>query len=161
MIRLHLCSGDKVKAKNLEVNFLVVDITMAYNIILGRPTLYKGYTFSSSSLPSSSAVSSSSWSSPLTKGLKVAFLTEGWGQGHRDLAEELNTLLATLMIALLLGLGHFLSPRSYLGLSLGECLLQRALQGLLLGLQHPFLLPQLLLATWTNARALAEASPMA
>ncbi|KAJ8421002.1 hypothetical protein Cgig2_021761 [Carnegiea gigantea] len=41
VIRLPLCFGDKVREKNLEVDFLVVDITMAYNIILGRPTLHK------------------------------------------------------------------------------------------------------------------------
>ncbi|KAJ8421745.1 hypothetical protein Cgig2_022428 [Carnegiea gigantea] len=41
MIRLPLRFREKVKAKNLEVDFLVVDVPMAYNIILGLPTLYK------------------------------------------------------------------------------------------------------------------------
>jgi len=41
MIRLHICFGDKIKAKNLEVDFLVVDVPMAYNVILGHPTLHK------------------------------------------------------------------------------------------------------------------------
>jgi len=41
MICLPLRFGDKVKAKNLEVDFLVVDILTAYNIILGRPTFHK------------------------------------------------------------------------------------------------------------------------
>ncbi|KAJ8428566.1 hypothetical protein Cgig2_000430 [Carnegiea gigantea] len=43
MIRLHLNLGDEGKAKNLEVDFLVVDVPAAYNIILGWPTLHKGF----------------------------------------------------------------------------------------------------------------------
>ncbi|KAJ8427674.1 LOW QUALITY PROTEIN: hypothetical protein Cgig2_016767 [Carnegiea gigantea] len=41
MIRLPLCFGDKGKKKNEEVDFLVVDVPIAYNIILIRPTLHK------------------------------------------------------------------------------------------------------------------------
>jgi len=41
MIHLPFHFGDKVKAKNLEVDFLVVDVPTAYNVILGRPTLYR------------------------------------------------------------------------------------------------------------------------
>jgi len=41
MIRLSLHFGDKLKARYLEVDFLVVDVPMAYNVILGRPTLHK------------------------------------------------------------------------------------------------------------------------
>jgi len=41
MIRLPVCFGDKIKSKNLEVDFLVVDVPTAYNVILGRPTLHK------------------------------------------------------------------------------------------------------------------------
>ncbi|KAJ8427765.1 hypothetical protein Cgig2_024309 [Carnegiea gigantea] len=41
MFRLPLYFGEKGNAKNLEVDFLVVDISTAYNIILGRPTLHK------------------------------------------------------------------------------------------------------------------------
>ncbi|KAJ8420680.1 hypothetical protein Cgig2_024213 [Carnegiea gigantea] len=33
--------GDKLKSKNLEVDFLVFDVPTAYNVILGRPTLHK------------------------------------------------------------------------------------------------------------------------
>ncbi|KAJ8446972.1 hypothetical protein Cgig2_006600 [Carnegiea gigantea] len=33
--------GDKSKARNLEIDFLVVDVPMAYNIILGQPTLHR------------------------------------------------------------------------------------------------------------------------
>ncbi|KAJ8424064.1 hypothetical protein Cgig2_028737 [Carnegiea gigantea] len=40
-IRLPLRFGEKLKARNLEVDFLVVDVPTAYNIILGRPTLRK------------------------------------------------------------------------------------------------------------------------
>ncbi|KAJ8421483.1 hypothetical protein Cgig2_014961 [Carnegiea gigantea] len=65
-------------------------------------------------------------------------------EGHHDLAEELNGLLATLVIALLHGLGCFLNSRSGLGLSLGAYLSQLVLQGLLLDLQCSLLLPQLL-----------------
>ncbi|KAJ8434797.1 hypothetical protein Cgig2_033747 [Carnegiea gigantea] len=46
MIRLPVRFGDKLKVKNLEVDFLVVDIPTAYNVILGRSPL--------SSRPSSS-----------------------------------------------------------------------------------------------------------
>jgi len=38
---LPICFSDKLKDKNLEVNFLVADVPMAYNVIIGRPTLYK------------------------------------------------------------------------------------------------------------------------
>ncbi|KAJ8440108.1 hypothetical protein Cgig2_026459 [Carnegiea gigantea] len=41
IIRLPLCFGDKAKAKNLEVDFLVVDIPTACNVILRRPTLHR------------------------------------------------------------------------------------------------------------------------
>jgi len=41
VIRLPLCFGDKVKAKNSEVDFLIVDVLMAYNITPGQPTLHK------------------------------------------------------------------------------------------------------------------------
>ncbi|KAJ8444091.1 hypothetical protein Cgig2_025092 [Carnegiea gigantea] len=36
MIRLPLRFGDRLKFKNLEVDFLVVDVPTAYNVILGR-----------------------------------------------------------------------------------------------------------------------------
>ncbi|KAJ8435892.1 hypothetical protein Cgig2_010925 [Carnegiea gigantea] len=39
IIRLPLLFRDKWKSKNLEVDFLVVDVPTAYNIILERPTL--------------------------------------------------------------------------------------------------------------------------
>ncbi|KAJ8423800.1 LOW QUALITY PROTEIN: hypothetical protein Cgig2_017233 [Carnegiea gigantea] len=42
MIRLLLRFGDKGKARNPEVDFLVVDVPTAYNVILGGPTLHKG-----------------------------------------------------------------------------------------------------------------------
>ncbi|KAJ8422558.1 hypothetical protein Cgig2_005756 [Carnegiea gigantea] len=41
MIRLPVRFGDKLKAKNLEVDFLVIDVPTAYNVILGCPTLHK------------------------------------------------------------------------------------------------------------------------
>ncbi|KAJ8451464.1 hypothetical protein Cgig2_017855 [Carnegiea gigantea] len=40
MVHLHLSFGEKLKARNLEVDFPVVDVPTAYNIILGRPTLH-------------------------------------------------------------------------------------------------------------------------
>ncbi|KAJ8425107.1 hypothetical protein Cgig2_013837 [Carnegiea gigantea] len=40
IICLPLRFGDKVKARNLEVDFLVVDVPTTYNVILGRPTLH-------------------------------------------------------------------------------------------------------------------------
>ena len=39
MIRLLIHFGDKLKSKNLEADFLVVDGPTAYNVILRRPTL--------------------------------------------------------------------------------------------------------------------------
>ncbi|KAJ8427411.1 hypothetical protein Cgig2_000605 [Carnegiea gigantea] len=33
--------NDKTKTRNLEVDFLVVDVPLAYNVILGRATLHK------------------------------------------------------------------------------------------------------------------------
>ncbi|KAJ8441584.1 hypothetical protein Cgig2_023148 [Carnegiea gigantea] len=41
MIHLPLRLGDKGKAKNLEVDFLVVDVPMAYNVIRGWATLHR------------------------------------------------------------------------------------------------------------------------
>ncbi|KAJ8420565.1 hypothetical protein Cgig2_011053 [Carnegiea gigantea] len=41
IIHLPVCFGNKLKSKNLEVDFLVVDVPTAYNVILGRPTLHK------------------------------------------------------------------------------------------------------------------------
>ncbi|KAJ8442978.1 hypothetical protein Cgig2_019551 [Carnegiea gigantea] len=41
MIRLSLCFGDKLKVRNLEADFLVVDVPTAYNVILGCPILHK------------------------------------------------------------------------------------------------------------------------
>ncbi|KAJ8432685.1 hypothetical protein Cgig2_034011 [Carnegiea gigantea] len=41
MIRLPLQFGNKIKARKLEVDFLVVDVPITYNVILGRPTLHK------------------------------------------------------------------------------------------------------------------------
>ncbi|KAJ8441253.1 LOW QUALITY PROTEIN: hypothetical protein Cgig2_000626 [Carnegiea gigantea] len=41
MIRLPLCFGDKEKVRTLEVDFLVIDVPTAYNIIPGRPALHK------------------------------------------------------------------------------------------------------------------------
>ncbi|KAJ8423078.1 hypothetical protein Cgig2_003584 [Carnegiea gigantea] len=34
MIRLPVCFGDKLKSKNLEVDFFIVDVPTAYNVIL-------------------------------------------------------------------------------------------------------------------------------
>ncbi|KAJ8432230.1 hypothetical protein Cgig2_024385 [Carnegiea gigantea] len=42
IIPLPLRFGDKAKARNLEVDFLVVDVPAADNVILGRPILHKG-----------------------------------------------------------------------------------------------------------------------
>ncbi|KAJ8422121.1 hypothetical protein Cgig2_006429 [Carnegiea gigantea] len=41
VIHLPLHFGDKVKARILEVDFLDVDVPIAYNVNLGRPTLHK------------------------------------------------------------------------------------------------------------------------
>ncbi|KAJ8426920.1 hypothetical protein Cgig2_010438 [Carnegiea gigantea] len=41
MISFPLSFGDKAKERTLEVNFLVIDVPTAYNVILGRPTLHK------------------------------------------------------------------------------------------------------------------------
>ena len=41
MIRLPVHFGSKLRSKNLEVDFLVVDVPTAYNVILGRPTLHR------------------------------------------------------------------------------------------------------------------------
>jgi len=41
MICLPVRFGDKTKFKSLEVDFLVIDVPTAYNVILGWPTLHK------------------------------------------------------------------------------------------------------------------------
>ncbi|KAJ8448914.1 hypothetical protein Cgig2_030770 [Carnegiea gigantea] len=41
MIRLSVHFGDKLKSKNLEVDFLVVDVATTHNVILGCPALHK------------------------------------------------------------------------------------------------------------------------
>ena len=37
--KLSVSVGDKDNSRTVDVNFLVMDIPMAYNVILGRPTL--------------------------------------------------------------------------------------------------------------------------
>ncbi|KAJ8432519.1 hypothetical protein Cgig2_001112 [Carnegiea gigantea] len=41
MVRLPVCLGDKTESRSLKVDFLIVNVPTAYNVILGRPTLYK------------------------------------------------------------------------------------------------------------------------
>jgi len=41
VIHLPIRFGDKLKAKHLEVDFLVINVPMAYNVILGCLTLHK------------------------------------------------------------------------------------------------------------------------
>jgi len=41
MICLSVHFGDKLKSKNLEVDFLAVDVSTAYNVILGCPIPHK------------------------------------------------------------------------------------------------------------------------
>ena len=41
IIHLPLHFGDNVKARTLEVEFLVVDVPITYNVILGWPTLHE------------------------------------------------------------------------------------------------------------------------
>jgi len=41
IIHLSVRFGDKLKSKNLEVDFLIVNVPTAYNVILGHPTLHK------------------------------------------------------------------------------------------------------------------------
>ncbi|KAJ8427497.1 hypothetical protein Cgig2_028168 [Carnegiea gigantea] len=41
MISLSLCFDDKLKARNLEVHFLIINVLTTYNVILGHPTLHK------------------------------------------------------------------------------------------------------------------------
>ena len=41
MICLPVRFGDKTKSKNLDVDFLVINVPTAYNVILGRPTFHK------------------------------------------------------------------------------------------------------------------------
>ncbi|KAJ8435660.1 hypothetical protein Cgig2_015665 [Carnegiea gigantea] len=40
-VHLPLQFGDKIKSKNLEVDFLVIDVPSAYNVILGRSALHR------------------------------------------------------------------------------------------------------------------------
>jgi len=39
MKKLTVRMGEKDNARTVDVNFLVVDVSMAYNVIIGRPTL--------------------------------------------------------------------------------------------------------------------------
>ncbi|KAJ8438041.1 hypothetical protein Cgig2_014170 [Carnegiea gigantea] len=43
MIRVLVHFGNKLRSKNLEVDFLVVDVPTAYDVILGCPTLHRGH----------------------------------------------------------------------------------------------------------------------
>ncbi|KAJ8437675.1 hypothetical protein Cgig2_028613 [Carnegiea gigantea] len=51
VICLSLQFGDKPKVRNLEVDFLVLDVATASNVILGRPTLHKVKVVIASYLP--------------------------------------------------------------------------------------------------------------
>ncbi|KAJ8423080.1 hypothetical protein Cgig2_032280 [Carnegiea gigantea] len=79
-------------------------------------------------------------------GLKVVILLEVLSQCHQDLAQVHYGVLTTLLIALLLDLGHSLSPRSCLNLSFRKRLIQLALQIFFLSLPGIFLFFHLLLA---------------
>ncbi|KAJ8432822.1 hypothetical protein Cgig2_008536 [Carnegiea gigantea] len=41
MICLSVRFDDKIKSKSLEVDFLIVNVPTAHNVIIGRPTLYR------------------------------------------------------------------------------------------------------------------------
>jgi len=51
MIRLSVHFGDKIKSKNLKLDFLVIDVPTADNVILGQPTLHKVKAIIASCLP--------------------------------------------------------------------------------------------------------------
>ena len=44
MICLPVCFGNKLRSKNLDIYFLVVDVPTAYNVILGHSTLHNVMT---------------------------------------------------------------------------------------------------------------------
>ncbi|KAJ8443840.1 LOW QUALITY PROTEIN: hypothetical protein Cgig2_010304 [Carnegiea gigantea] len=117
MIRLPMHFGNKLRSKNAEVDFLLVDVPTTYNVILGRPTLHRG-----------------------VGGFALYVLTLG---GRRD---KLHLLRVTALIGSLLMLIHIVEPRnSYppetfgpaspgLGINTRGC--WRGLATLLFGLGH-------------------------
>ncbi|KAJ8430134.1 LOW QUALITY PROTEIN: hypothetical protein Cgig2_011078 [Carnegiea gigantea] len=158
VIYLSLFFGDKVRAKNLEVDFLVMDVPTAYNVILGRPTLHKVKRCS-----------------PLT--FKIIPFDGGWDELHlfgvpafglsplalfhiMNVGLELSSrklgakVVKTLrrnstpssmapQIGLLFGLGRLLDPRYSLSLSPCECNLGLGDRFVfLLGLPSGLILPQ-------------------
>ncbi|KAJ8431789.1 LOW QUALITY PROTEIN: hypothetical protein Cgig2_027957 [Carnegiea gigantea] len=68
MIHLLVHFGDKNKFKSLEVDFLVVDVPTAHNVIIGRPTLRRDGDYTSGS-PLSSRSSSLDVLASASKGL--------------------------------------------------------------------------------------------
>ncbi|KAJ8419331.1 hypothetical protein Cgig2_015420 [Carnegiea gigantea] len=54
MIHLPVRFGDKIKSKGLEVDFLTVDVPVAYNVIAGWPTLHRVKTGLVASSPAAS-----------------------------------------------------------------------------------------------------------
>ncbi|KAJ8444056.1 hypothetical protein Cgig2_030913 [Carnegiea gigantea] len=112
IIRLSLRFRNKNKARNVEVDFLVVDVPMAYNVRLGRSTLNKVEIHQ---------LRISTLSLGLTTILyvfdihfEIAILAESVGN------QGLYAVLVSLPIALMLGFGGLLSPRCGLGLFLGR-----------------------------------------
>ncbi|KAJ8432897.1 hypothetical protein Cgig2_014484 [Carnegiea gigantea] len=159
MIRLPVHFSDKLKSKDLEANFLVVDMPTAYNVILGRPTLHRplikkkerrgrkkkehgkrGELHISCLIPctltltltlikrrnklhllgvSTFVLDSLVLVYVVEVGLEIAILLKFLGQRHQDLAQISQCIGTTLLITLLLGLGHSFSPRGHF--SLGLC----------------------------------------
>ncbi|KAJ8438076.1 hypothetical protein Cgig2_025481 [Carnegiea gigantea] len=107
VIRLPLRFRDKVKAKNLEVDLLVVDVPTAYNIILGQPTLHKatldsGWRMKLHQLGILAlGLSPAAIFQVLNVRLKVALFAEDLGcHGQQELPKQLGALVVTPLITL-------------------------------------------------------------
>ncbi|KAJ8420582.1 LOW QUALITY PROTEIN: hypothetical protein Cgig2_010237 [Carnegiea gigantea] len=130
MIRPPLRFGNKGKAKNVVVDFLVMDVPTAYNIILGRATLHKvkdviaPYRLQLQFEADDGIVGTMQGDQRMARecylvGLEVIILLEIRGQCHQDLTKETLNLLTALLVSQFLCLGRPLSPRRSLSLSLG------------------------------------------
>ncbi|KAJ8429875.1 LOW QUALITY PROTEIN: hypothetical protein Cgig2_006775 [Carnegiea gigantea] len=167
MIHLPLGFGDKLKARNLETDFLVVDVPTAYKVILGRPTLHRVKTVIVSR-PQHPGGWSPRLPSPSSEGPDPRPPPAGAHRHNGDRPRSSDPpkslepvsprpcvstygVCMDLLIALLLSLGRPLSPRSCLSLSFRKCLFQLALQILVFDLPSIFLFLQLPQCRWYRA----------
>ncbi|KAJ8435270.1 hypothetical protein Cgig2_026009 [Carnegiea gigantea] len=95
MIHLPLCFGDKLKARNLEIDFLVIDRCSSLILVPLTREWDKLHLFGVTAL----SLDPLAFLYIMEVGLKVIILLEIRGQCHQDLTEEIHSLLIAPLVA--------------------------------------------------------------